>query len=243
LTQNLKDKGVIAFSISDEDKTVRSYQKPIKEFLNVPDFLEDIPLTGLAAGYYKVKASLMNENQSEILSQDADFSLTFASSLPRPWLLSLPISSREDPIYANILGSQYMNKKELFKARELLEEAFRKNPQSVKFALDFCQCLFTLKEYKNLKAIALPFLDRPEKHEFYSLLGQTCQKLGEWEQAIVYYRSYLAYYGTNIQILNSVGECYNRLGNTQEALAVWEKSLELDPKQEELKKRIDSIKK
>jgi GWxTD domain-containing protein len=243
LTQDLKERGTIAFSISDEEKTVRSYQKPIKEFPDAPDFLEDIPMTGLAAGYYRVKASLMNENQSEIFSQDADFSLTYASSLPRPWLLSLPVSSPEDPIYANILGNQYLNKNELFKAKELLEEAYRKNTQSAEFALDFCRSLYQVEEYKNVKDIALPFLDRPEKHQFYSLLGQACQKLGEWEEAIIHYRSYLAYFGTNIQILNSVGECYNRLGNTGEALAAWEKSLELDPKQEELRRRVESIKK
>ena len=100
----------------------------------------------------------------------------------------------------------------------------------------------SLKEYKNLKDIALPFLDRPEKHEFYALLGQSCQKLGELAEAIVYYKSYLAYYGTHIQILNSVGECYNQLGNKEEALAAWEKSLELDPKQEKLRELVKSLK-
>ncbi|MEE9503180.1 MAG: GWxTD domain-containing protein [Candidatus Aminicenantaceae bacterium] len=243
LNRDLEDNGTIEFSISSEDKIVQSFRKEIKEYPNAPNILEDIPLSGFASGYYRVKASLLNENQRELLSNDADFSITFASSLPRPWLLSLPVSSPEDPVYSNILGNQYMNKKDLFKARQMLEAAYRKNPESSKFAFDFCQSLLRLKEYKNLKDIALPFLDRPEKHEFYALLGQSCQKLGELAEAIVYYKSYLAYYGTHIQILNSVGECYNQLGNRDEALAAWEKSLELDPKQETLRKLIESLKK
>ena len=242
LTPDLKDNGAIEFTISTEDNIVQSFRKEIKDYPNAPNFLEDIPLSGFTSGYYRVKASLLNESQGEILYEEADFSLSFASSLPRPWLLSLPVSSPEDPSYLNILGNQYLNKKDSFKARQLLEAAYRKNPESSKFARDFCQSLFSLKEYKNLKDIALPFLDRPEKHEFYALLGQSCQKLSEWAEAIIYYKSYLAYYGTHIQILNSVGECYNQLGNKEEALAAWEKSLELDPKQERLRKLVESIK-
>lgn len=242
LTQDLRDKGTIEYSISTEDKIVQSFRKEIKDYPNVPDFLQDIPLSELTSGYYKVKASLLNESQGEIQYEEADFSISFASSLPRPWLLSLPVSSPEDPSYLNILGNQYLNKKDSFKARQLLEAAYLKNPESSKFALDFCQSLFNLKDYKNVKEIAQTFLERPKKHVFYAILGQSCQKLGELAEAIVYYKSYLAYYGTHIQILNSVGECYNQLGNKEEALAAWEKSLELDPRQERLRKLVESIK-
>ena len=242
LTPDLNENGTIEFSISTEDKIIQSFQKKIKEFPDVPDFFQDISLSGLAPGFYTINVTLGNESQPEILSVKEDFSLTFASALPRPWLLSLPVSSPEDPSYANILGNQYMNKKDLFKARRLLEAAYRKNPESAKFARDFCRGLLALKEYKNVKAIALPFLDRPEKHEFYSLLGQSCQSLGELAEAIVYYKSYLAYYGTHIQILNSIGECYYQLGDNKEALNAWEKSLELDPKQGRLKELVKSLK-
>jgi len=74
------------------------------------------------------------------------------------------------------------------------------------------------------------------------MLGQSCQKLGEFGPAISYYKDYLSHYGTNLHILNSIGECYYRLGNKEEALRAWERSLELNPKQEKLRKIIESIK-
>jgi tetratricopeptide (TPR) repeat protein len=74
------------------------------------------------------------------------------------------------------------------------------------------------------------------------ILGQSCQNLGEFGQAISYYKDYLSYYGTNLQVLNSIGECYYRVGNKEEALIAWEKSLELNPKQEKLKNLVRSIK-
>jgi GWxTD domain-containing protein len=242
LTNDLKETGIFEFVISDEDKQVRSFRKDIKDYPGAPDILEDISLTGLSAGYYRIRASVLDRDLQAILNEVADFSVSFASSIPRPWLLSLPVSSPEDPAYLNILGNQYLTKKDFFKARQLLEAAYRKNPESSQFALDLCQSLFNLKDYKNVKEIAQPFLDRPEKHIFYAILGQSCQKLSEWADAIVYYKSYLAYYGTHIQILNSVGECYHQLGNKQEALNAWERSLELDPKQEQIRKLVESLK-
>ena len=103
------------------------------------------------------------------------------------------------------------------------------------------QAFLALRDDGDASGEPLPFLDRPEKHEFYAILGQACQKLSEWAEAIIYYKSYLAYYGTNIQILNSMGECFYQLGDTEEALTAWERSLELEPKQEQLRKRVESI--
>jgi hypothetical protein len=43
--------------------------------------------------------------------------------------------------------------------------------------------------------------------------------------------------------LNTIGECYYKLGSDEEALVAWKRSLELFPDQEDLKKRVDGLKK
>jgi tetratricopeptide (TPR) repeat protein len=45
----------------------------------------------------------------------------------------------------------------------------------------------------------------------------------------------------NIPILNALGEGHFRLGNTEEALAAWNKSLEMNPDQQELKAKVKSL--
>jgi len=118
--------------------------------------------------------------------------------LRRPtWILSLPTSSADDPVYLNILGNQYLNKKNFVVAKRLLEEAYRRNTASAKFTMDFCRSLFALKDYQRVKEIAVPFLSRPEKHEFYEIIGNSSHALGQWEEAISHYKDYLTYYGTN----------------------------------------------
>ena len=242
LTEDLKRNGTLEYVISTGDKKVLSSRKSLKDYPSAPNFLEDISLSGLATAYYKVRVSLFDKGQNEIIFEDSDFYISHAFFLPRPWLLSLPVSSSEDPVYLNILGNQYLNKKDLSRAKSLLEEAYRKSPETARYALDFCRILFTLKEYGKVKEAAQPFLERPNKQEFYAILGQSCQALSEWGEAVLYYKNYLGYYGANIQILNAVGECYYQLGNIEEALVAWKKSLELNPKQEALKKRMESLK-
>jgi len=221
---------------------IHSIIKNIKEYPDSTDFLEEFPLANLSPANYKIKVSLFNKNKDEILFEQSNFYISPLAFLPRPWILSIPMSSSDDPSYLNILGNQFLNKKDIKKAKSLLEKAYRKNPNSIKFALDLSRALFMGKEYQRVKQIAVPFLENQEKYKFLGILGQSCQVLGEFGEAISYYKEYLSHYGTNINVLNSIGECYYKLGNNEEALIAWEKSLEINPKQEKIKKIVESIK-
>jgi len=241
LDEDLKENGYLEFSIFKNSEKIHSFIKCIKEYPDRTNFLEEFSLANFRPANYKIIVSLFNKNKDEILSERSNFYISPVSFLPRPWVLSVPMSSSADPLYLNILGNQLLNKKDIQRAKSLLEKAYRKNPNSIKFALDFSKALFAEKEYQRMKQVALPFLKDQEKYEFLGILGQSCQALGEFGDAISYYKDYLSHYGTNLNVLNSIGECYYRLGNIEEALIAWGKSLEIDPKQEKLKKTVESI--
>ena len=243
LDEDLKENGYLEFSIFKGSEKIHSFIKSIKEYPDRTSFLEEFSLANFRPANYKIIVSLFNKNKDEILSEQSNFYISPVAFLPRPWVLSVPMSSSADPLYLNILGNQLLNKKDIQRAKSLLEKAYRKNPNSIKFALDFSKALFAEKEYQRVKQMALPFLKDQEKYEFLGILGQSCQALGEFGDAISYYKDYLSHYGTNLNVLNSLGECYYRLGNIEEALIAWEKSLEIDPKQEKLKKTVESIRK
>jgi len=241
LDEDLKENGYLEFSIFKNSEKIHSFIKCIKEYPDRTNFLEEFSLANFRPANYKIIVSLFNKNKDEILSERSNFYISPVSFLPRPWVLSVPMSSSADPLYLNILGNQLLNKKDIQRAKSLLEKAYRKNPNSIKFALDFSKALFAEKEYQRVKQVALPFLKDQEKYKFLGILGQSCQALGEFGDAISYYKDYLSHYGTNLNVLNSIGECYYILGNIEEALIAWGKSLEIDPKQEKLKKTVESI--
>jgi len=247
LNEELRESGFLEYSIlrqknfSDSEK-VLSFAKSIKEYADPMNFFEEFALKDLPPDYYLIRVALLNKNKEEVLSRENNFYISHTTSLPRPWILSLPGPPPDNPVYLNILGNQFLNKKAIPQARALLEKAHRKNPGSPEFALDYCRILFMAKEYQGVKGVALPIYQNQGKNEFLGLLGQSCQALREYEEAISYYKTYLSHFGTNIKILNSIGECYYRLGEIEEALIAWEKSLELNPKQENVKKIVDSLK-
>jgi tetratricopeptide (TPR) repeat protein len=73
-------------------------------------------------------------------------------------------------------------------------------------------------------------------------MGQAYQKLGKLDRAIDVFNRAVDGYGSNIYLLNYIGECYFQLGKPKEALVVWTKSLEINPNQPQVKKNVDALK-
>jgi tetratricopeptide (TPR) repeat protein len=189
-----------------------------------------------------VEISLLDENKNKLLTEKDFFYISYAESVPRPWVLSQVYPSSDDASYSNTLGNQLFKSKELSQSTQFLEKAHKAEPSSLKYAHDFARALFETEEYQKVKNVLVPFVDRDtEDYEFLVLLGKSCQSLKEYEEAILYYVQYLGHAGTNLPVLNSIGECHYRLGNIADALVAWERSLEIDPNQEDIKKIVDSL--
>ncbi len=242
LDEELKNKAYISYSIFKNEEKIFSSEKAVIEYQDKPKFFKEFSLKSFPPANYKIKASLLDENKKEILSKHSFFYISHSPHIPRPWVLSIPMADSADPYYENILGNQYLNIGNIQKAKRLLEKAFRRKPNSVKFALDFCRALFHDKKYQQAKETATPFLESQHRERFLRIMGESCQALEEYKQAISFYKEYIIHFGTNLLVLNAIGECYFKLGNIAEALDTWKKSLELDPNQEELRKKINSIK-
>ncbi len=245
LKPDLHQQGAIRFEIfkGEEKEKVFSMTKKVGDYQDRLNFKEDIFLKEFKPAHYRVKVALLNGEQ-ELLSEWEEFDVTSVSLMPRPWVYYKRISPSSDPIYTFILGRQFLNKGETDKAQVLLEKAYHSQPNSLNYALLLAQTYFIQRKFARVKQILIPFRKTPEIPYIFSLLlGSSYQKLGELTQAINVYDEAISRFGINIELLNSLGECYYLLGNVKEALAAWEKSLELKPDQIEIQKKIESIKK
>ncbi|MFQ6081908.1 MAG: GWxTD domain-containing protein [Candidatus Aminicenantia bacterium] len=244
LTKELRENGSVKFTFYKGDEEFSSTTKRINEYQDKTDFLEEFSLQNFPPAHYQIKVSILDTNKNEILFEKEYFDVTPVAGIARPWIFSKVMPASHNIEYLFMLGNQLLNKGDIKGARALLERTYQKNPNSLRYAFGFSRVLFTLKEYHKVKDVLLPFLNTKSKnYEFLGLLGKSCQALGEFEEAVTYYKNYLSHYGTNLEILNSIGKCYYQLGNKEEALVAWEKSLEINPEQEKLKKLVESIKK
>jgi len=102
----------------------------------------------------------------------------------------------------------------------------------------------SLAEYKKIESVLLPFLNRPQPlaYEVFFIMGKASQNMGKLNRAIEVFDRAISHYGLSIPLLNALGECYFQLGNKEEALAAWEKSLEINPKQPQIKKNVEALK-
>ena len=241
LTDELKANGSLAVTLVRNDQVVASTTKALTGAADPFRVLEEFPLANLPPDYYTANVALLDAAKTTVLSSKASFYVSLNTSLPRAWIMYAPLPAANDPSYVNILGMQYFQEGDLVKARPLVEEALRRSPESSPFALDVCRVLFEAKDYDGVRNVATPFYRDRKNYEFAQYLGESSQALSRYGEAIGFYKDYLTYFGTNLVVLNAIGDCYVKTGDLAGAVSVWKKSLELNPAQAELKKRLAEI--
>ena len=241
LTDELKRNGSVSVTLTRDDQVVASTVKSLGNAGTPFRILEEFPLAAFPPAYYMASVAVVDGAKAEVISSNAAFYISPSPALPRSWILYSPLPAAGSPHFSNVLGLQYLQTGDTGKARSLLEEAFRRSPDSIPFALDFCRVLFAVKDYEGVLSVAMPFYRDKQKFEFGQFLGESAQALGRHAEAIGFYKDYLTSFGTNLNVLNSIGECYVKTGDLRSALTAWKKSLELNPAQEELKKKVAEI--
>jgi GWxTD domain-containing protein len=241
LSGEMRQNASLAVTITRDDQVVASAVKALRDYPDPLHIIEEFPLTGYSPAYYFANVTLLDAAKNAVLSSKTAFYVSLSPALRRSWILYSPLPPAGDPSYSDILGMQYLQLGELEKARALLESAFRRSPNAAPFALDFCRALFAMKDYEGVYNVALPFYRDLKKYEFAQFLGESAQALGRFAEAIGFYKDYLTSFGTNLNVLNSIGECYVKTGDLRSALTAWKKSLELSPAQAELKKKVAEL--
>jgi GWxTD domain-containing protein len=242
LTDKFREKGMIRYTFYRKDEEFLTQEKNLREFAH-DNFFEEFSLHNFPADYFRIKVSVLDSEKREVLSGEKEFEISPLSDLPRPWIVSRVMPASQNIEYSFILGNQFAKKGYIKEAEKLLAKAYDTNQASLRYALSYAQILFKKKNYQRVKEILMPFSEIPqENHLSLSLLGASCQALEEYQKAISFYKEYLSHAGTNLNILNSIGECYYCLGNIKEALIAWKKSLEINPNQEDIKKIVNQLK-
>ncbi len=238
-----QEKGMLEFIFLRGEKTFRTVRKKVSEYTNARDYLEEFSLGDFSDGQYTLKVALLDKEGIELLRAKRDFSVSRQPQLGS-WYVAQTNPPVEDPFYHFARGNQLLNKKEMGKAMDELSKAHEGRPESLEYALSYGRALMIDENYKEVINALTPYAAAGyEKFELFHYLGEAAKRIGEPEAAIGYYQKAITQRGNVIEILNSIGSCYLELGNTEEALLAWEKSLEVSPDQEKIKKIVEELKK
>jgi GWxTD domain-containing protein len=239
----LSTTGSLFYEISKQEEPVLSYTKKVGDYTTELSISEEFPLENLSPGTYWLVVTLKNGDQI-LETKRAHFDITPVANFPRPWVFSKTLRPSSHPYYASVLGRQYYSQGKTEKALAYLERAFHSQPDSQEYAIALARVYLSLGQPGKAKTTLLPFRNSAEvRYELYLFLGQAHQALGEFDLAIPVFDEAITHHGMNIAILNALGECHYRVGNKEEALTVWSKSLEINPDQQELKAKVESLRK
>ncbi|MBN1273403.1 MAG: GWxTD domain-containing protein [Candidatus Aminicenantes bacterium] len=242
ITEEIFLSGKVQFIVYKGNEEYKRSVKDISGYSARGQILESFILKDFPTSYYSMDINILSAENKIVLSDSVQFSVTFLESIPRPFIYSEETVSPDDPKTDYILGGQMFNQEKYDEARQYLEKAHSSQPQSLLFAEGYSRLLFQAEDYQGVIDILKPFAGTTQKeYKFLKLLGDACQNSQKYEEAIQYYRDYLDKEGANLEVLNAAGISYYYLGKMEEALATLEKSLEINPDQEHIKKLVSSI--
>ncbi|MCX7984621.1 MAG: tetratricopeptide repeat protein [Bacteroidetes bacterium] len=139
------------------------------------------------------------------------------------------------------LALLYDNRKEFNKSDSLYEEALRIDPKShlVLNNYSYSLCERNLQLERCLQMAHEAITAEPNNAAYLDTYGWILYKLGRYEEAVEYIERAIATGSASAVVHEHLGDVYFKLGKQDKALEWWKRALELTPKNEELKKKIE----
>jgi Tfp pilus assembly protein PilF len=242
MSPELKEKGTFEITVNHEGNSVHTQTHAVKDFESDKSFLLELSLEKFLPGMYQLEVSLKDGNTTLLPPKTKSFTVT-KDPLPDPWIVAQSNPPISDPMYAFLLGNQLINEESIEKARDMLEKAHTGQPDELDYALAYARTLLITEEFAEAKRILSPFTEsNNESYALYYYLGKSSQQVDAFEEAISFYHRALALRGNTTDVLNSLGVCYYEIGDKEQAILAWEKSLEVNPDQEKIKKLLRAVK-
>ena len=243
MPEEMRRTGRAEFVFERQGREFLRSEVPLKD-LPAMDVVQEFSLQTFPPDYYKLRVTLRDAQTRVAVSADADFEVSPLADIPRPWVVAKVMPPADNAMYAYLVGGQLVLAGDLDRGGELLAKAYHANPRMLDYAVAYAEWLVQKKEYARAKDILGPFSGASDKKpQALTLLGACCQALGQYREAVAFYKEYLSRVGTNLNVLNSIGQCYCELGDFENARIAWEKSLEIDPHQDGVRELLDKVKK
>jgi tetratricopeptide (TPR) repeat protein len=200
--------------------------------------VEEIDAEALKVGTYTLEAAVLDRSGRELISGKTSFLVT-ETPVPGSWVAAQASPQPDDAQALYVLGTQFLNSGDVDGAREKLEAAHSKNPESLDYAVGYARVLLMTKNPRLAGQVLAPFAGREgENSDLYESLGRAAQGQGQYREAVSHYQKALSLKGSVVEVLNSLGECFLNLGDREQALRAWQKSLEINPAQERIRNLI-----
>lgn len=206
-----------------------------------------VELSGLTGGNYVVRAQLVSASggSERVLDErKAQLTLSPRTEVPRPAFTARRSFDPDEPgMLALTLGDQLWALGRYDEARARLEQAVAAgNPNLPMAQWKLAGAYVRSREPKAALALLEPLAEAyPEQYEVALGLGLSYYLMGQLESAASYLEKATTIRPPSTSLLNALGDVYRRLDRPDDARRVLQRSLELDPNQEHIKKQVAAL--
>jgi GWxTD domain-containing protein len=198
----------------------------------------------LGPDYYEVIVSLLGPDGRVVDEAKDNFVVSPASVIGHPIANAKGFSLANQYFYIYMLAQQEEKLDHAEAAGALFAKAHNLNPGYLDGLLMYVRFLVKTKDFERALALAEGLrADDRKRFDYHVVRGQALAGKELYADAITSLLQANAIYNSDIQVLNALGLCYHRNGQRDQALDVLNKSLGLNPQQDNIKRLVAEIEK
>jgi tetratricopeptide (TPR) repeat protein len=230
--------------VSQDDSTgaVIEQQSPLAEYAGKP-IVERMPLVELTGGHYRLIADLLSPSGDIVETSATNVDVTPRTAIFRPWVMRETINGEDVALVKTALAEQYLQLGQSETARAMYQEALDTNPNLATPRVVLAR--YHLDEKRPIEAIKLlepAFAQNKENVEILLTLGDAHFEVKNFQRAAELYEAAVILRPPNTSLFNALAVAYAQQGNSEKAIQYLERSLELDPNQEQVKTFMEQLK-
>jgi len=224
-------------------------QEPISREVQVGSYLggsviEEFSLAGLENGAYRVRAELVDTDGKSVAVRTAELNVSPRTSIPRAGFVFRHSFNAESPgLLSLALGQQYMTRGQIAEAEGAFSRAVAAgNPALIMANWKLATALLYSRRADEALELLVPLAPQyASEPEVVEGLGLAHYMKKDFLEAVRYLEQAITLRPPESPLLNALGDSYQSLGEHDKAKEVFERSLALNPGQEAVKARLDTL--
>lgn len=219
-----------------------SESTPFPEYRTRP-VLEIRDLPEAAGGRYRLLVDLLGASGDVLASRSADFDVSPRRGVPRPWAMYGTNDFADPAAVLAALGNQYAEKGDRARAMELFRGALERTPELTEARVPLARIHLDQGNVSGAVGLLGPiYSENSESYDAVVVLGEAYYRSGEPARALKFLEQALRLRGAEPRILNLLASCEAELDNVPGAIEYLERSLELQPDQDEVRTQLRQLK-
>jgi tetratricopeptide (TPR) repeat protein len=228
-------------SREDPSEVIIEKQSAFEAYGGKP-IVESMALVDLIGGHYRLIVDLLSPSDEILETTAADVDVTPRTEILRPWVARESINGEEVGLVKTALADQYLQLGDVSKARAMCQEALEHNPNLTTPRVVLAR--YHLDEKRPVEAIKLlepAFAQNRENPQILLTLGDAHFEVKNYQRAAELFEAAIILRPPTTSLYNALAVSYAQQGNSEKAIQYLERSLELDPNQEQVKTLIEQI--